>query len=595
MMKKVASKLVAVALTLAMVLACANPVFAADPDPTLITGTTGSITLTKYDSANGGKDGGAVVPGATFSAYQIISYENGSYEVVKGKGYEDIISADAVVGASGSSYGSTDALEAKISELQNHINSNNIEATGTADTNSNGVAELSNLPYGVYLVQETSVPAGYTISSQAFLVSVPQWDNETGVWEYNVEAYPKDQGITVEKTMEKADGEGQTNSDSYSIGDTIPYTVTATIPNYGDVNGSTPPVKVTQQLLNKGEYAKYNDLKVKFTDTLSAGLTLNVSAVEDLGVKILNSDGTEVILTESLSGTYAENTEGLKRIDENGNEVGEYDYVITKTVDPNTGITTMTVTFSWNALDAYQGKKIQLTYSARLNENAVIADPNTNDVKYNFKNDPQKDVGDAKGEVDPPDTETYTYQMELTKLLNGKEPGNVDVSPVTFRLYAGESAEGEALYVVKSASGVYTICTDKSVEGCTQDIHPAPNGTLSITGFKAGTYTLKETESIEGYTLLTKPVTIVVSEVEVGGKVTGTVKATTDDGKTWLTDEDGNATGVFALTVNNLKKQFNLPQTGGMGLWMFTIAGGILMAAAIIFFHKLRKGRRKGI
>ncbi|MGN0537147.1 MAG: GGIII-like transmembrane region-containing protein [Acutalibacteraceae bacterium] len=43
------------------------------------------------------------------------------------------------------------------------------------------------------------------------------------------------------------------------------------------------------------------------------------------------------------------------------------------------------------------------------------------------------------------------------------------------------------------------------------------------------------------------------------------------------------------MTVNNAKNQYDLPLTGGLGLWIFTIGGGVLMAAAIIVISVVRK------
>ena len=275
----------------------------------------------------------------------------------------------------------------------------------------------------------------------------------------------------------------------------------------------------------------------------------------------------------------------------------------------------MTVEISWDALDRYQGKQIQLTYSARLNEDAFIKDANTNDVTYKFSHDPQKSAEEPHTEITPPDTETYTYQMNLTKLLNNEKPEDVkdvdkngtDVSGVTFQLYVEGSTT--PLYVKKTSDGVYTICTEPTeteIEEKTvqQEIHPTAKGSLSVKGFKAGTYELEETKSVSGYTLLTKPITIVVEEnTDAEGKViNGTVNAyikgaTGEENVSLVTSDATDGTnaenGIFKITVNNVKKQFNLPQTGGAGLWMFTIAGGILMALAIIFFHTLRTKKKK--
>lgn len=662
-MKKVTTKLLAIACALAMMLGCTSTVFATEQTqtrPTIDNDAKGSITLTKYDSSQGGKGGGdkALIAGAEFSAYKVIGYNNGKYTVVdEYERLNDVLKK--VVGATdNTSYGSVEDLESVIAELQAVINAENsgITADASGKTGADGTVVLgkdtttneNTLDLGVYLVQETVVPrvpedtsepaeSGYTISSQAFLVTIPQWNQEEDEngekgWIYDVKAYPKDEAITADKkivtTDENGKVTGETTSDSYSIGDTIEYRVTATIPNYGFTLADSTK-SVTTELLERGEYDKYNDLQVVFTDTLSQGLTLNVNESKLVEIKVLDTvldeNGNTKQLAEITNGAIEAEELELKEVTGydkdsktptyNNNAEGAtikdfFVTVDTAAKDKNDKpATKMTVTISWSALDAYQGKKIELRYSARLNENAAIKDPNTNDVKYSFTNDPQKTTGDGRTEIEPPDTETYTYQLDLTKLLNGKNPEDVgekgtDASGVTFRLYEGNSTE--ALYV-KGKAGSYTICTDAEAEdektGITLDIHPDTNGALTIKGFEGGTdeepatYRLEETSSIKDYTLLTAPIMIKVEEVTGDdGKVTGTVKAYIPGEKEgeeeWLTDEKGNDTGIFKLTVNNVSKQFNLPQTGGMGLWMFTIAGGILMAAAIIFFHKLRM--RKG-
>lgn len=670
-MKKAASKLIAIAFAFLMALGCVNTAFASEPTqstrPTIDGSAKGSITLYKYDSSQGGynaenPDKSVPVGGATFSAYRIINYVDGKYEVndnFKTSG----IKLEDVVGASGNntSYGSTDDLEALIAQLQAFIKSNSsitVDATGT--TESDGKATLgkkndnNTLPLGVYLVQETVVPEGYVISSQAFLVTLPEWNREekdgevVEKWVYDVTAYPKDEAITAGKEMVKTeedekgeDVEVGATSDSYSIGDTIDYKVTAKIPDYGFTLGDSNK-RVTTELLEQGaaedpaNFDKYNKLKVVFTDTLSEGLTLimnDLTASEnkksDLSINVLGAgeNGENVTLKGAI--VTKDNNVQLKAVTGYDKTTGKItynndaypDFLVTvdttKKDDDENAVTEMKVDISWSALDAYQGEEIELRYSARLNEKAAIAIPNSNGVTYRFTNDPQQTTENPETTITPPGTDTYTYQLDLTKLLNNVEPekvNGVDVRKVTFRLYVGDSTD--ALYVTKTdekdengdaKEGVYTIRTDGKPEGSdesiTQDIHPDGKGALHIKGFEAGTYRLEETSSADGYTLLTAPIRIKVEEEfedEGKTKVTGTVKACIvnadgTDGESLVTTNAGDGTdakdGIFKLTVNNVKKQFNLPQTGGLGLWMFTIAGGILMAA-IIFFHKLRM--RKG-
>jgi LPXTG-motif cell wall-anchored protein len=61
------------------------------------------------------------------------------------------------------------------------------------------------------------------------------------------------------------------------------------------------------------------------------------------------------------------------------------------------------------------------------------------------------------------------------------------------------------------------------------------------------------------------------------------------NGKVVETSLNDGSDNEFEVTINNVEKQFDLPQTGGDGILLFTIAGGILMAAAIILFAAMRK------
>lgn len=640
MMKKLTSVLTTMLLVVSMVITGVVPVFATsiDVDPS----RKGSISLTKYDIAtvttdkDGNITGGTPVAGATFSAYHILDFDGKTYTV--NSNFTNQVDVSDIVNTSAKqagtlSYGSTNKLEAQISKLQNYIKTKPVTATASKVTDSNGALTIDNLELGVYLVQETNVPQGYTVSTQAFLVAIPTWNQEAndgaGEWVYEVQAKPKDELLQVDKEIK--DGENSTDADSYSVGDNIPYTVTAKIPNYG-MSADYPNLTVTENLLlhypeTNGitSIDKYNALNLTFTDTMTKGLTLNLNSLK---VEVLNADGT-VKTTLTKGNTLAElesftttGTDDAERVATKTTVAGGADYTATETKGTDDS-TTMTVTVAWNSVDPYQGDKIRLTYTAQLNDDAVIKDPNKNTVTYAFANDPQS----ATGEPDDPtkttttdETEVYTYQMELTKTFNDKnQPESGKASAVEFELYV--QGETTPLNVIKVADGQYTIWTgavEKDANGTLQAVdivndqagvaqktyvgavatalHPDDNGKLTVKGFKAGTYELKETKSVQGYTLLASPLTIQVEEVTDAstGAVTGSVTAYTvnSDGKKDELAQNAES-GIFQLTVNNAKNQFNLPQTGGRGLWMFTIGGGILMAGAIIIFSVLHKKKSK--
>ena len=116
---------------------------------------------------------------------------------------------------------------------------------------------------------------------------------------------------------------------------------------------------------------------------------------------------------------------------------------------------------------------------------------------------------------------------------------------------------------MKVSDGVYKVALDRE-EGAT-DILVATNGTLKVTGLDEGNYEFKETKAPTGYKVNSenKAFTMNVDEKKV------TVDA-----------------GEFVNT-----KLSSLPSTGGMGTYLFTIIGVVVMAgAAGAFFISRRKG-----
>lgn len=108
------------------------------------------------------------------------------------------------------------------------------ESRTTAPTDSNGRTVVSDLPVGLYLVQEVS--GGSSISgyvpSDDILVTVPTSDPATATWRYTVDAYPKTSGTTITKSV--ADGNaGYVGQDAPVAGRALTYTLTAGIPRRG--------------------------------------------------------------------------------------------------------------------------------------------------------------------------------------------------------------------------------------------------------------------------------------------------------------------------------------------------------------------------
>lgn len=543
---------------------------------------SGTLTLEKYEP-NTDPEKSKPVEGAEFTAYQVIDLADGTYKATANfedvEGLQTLLENDEYIeGEGGLTYTSTAEFEKLIPTLQTVSDGKKDGVDGHVyqSTENKGVYTFGDMAIGVYLVVETKIPEGYTAASKSFLVSIPEWDQETGEWNYAVTAYPKNAPLTLDKSIK--DGEDKVSEATKAVGDQVPYVVEAILPYYGGASA------LTAEQIAGVEYC--------FKDTMSKGLTFN----NDLVVKVDGIADPLTAGTKTVNGSTGEITwsDGA-------------DYALNYTTDAE-GVTTITVDFNWASLNASQSKQITLEYSATLNKDAVVGpDGNTNKVELTYTNDPSTG---SKIPTPPTDeTKVYTYGMDLTKTFNnGNADGTkIDASGVEFSLSMGN----EKLWFITSEAGKY-IAYDKKMtddpdteadestapaEGVkvtisgteytiTQKLHPTSTGSLAVDGLNVGTYKLLEENSIEGFSKLASDVMIVVSEKKENEKITGEVVAVVGD-KTLSVAETN--LGKFLFTVNNVSKQFDLPLTGGAGLFAFTIGGGIIMAIAIIIFAQLRK------
>lgn len=212
------STLAIAALTL---LGVATSASAADPlpDPS----ETGSLTIHKFvtpDSPTGLPNNGTQVdttgltplPGVSFSVQRV-----GGIDLTTNQGWSDAAALSNTFDLADPN-GSVTAAGHTLSAA----------AGSPVTTDGNGVASLSSLPLGLYLVQETSYPAGATPAAP-FLVSIPLTDPVTNDgWLYDVHVYPKNATTNVTKTVQDAG--------AIKLGDTVTWTITGDIPNVDPID-----------------------------------------------------------------------------------------------------------------------------------------------------------------------------------------------------------------------------------------------------------------------------------------------------------------------------------------------------------------------
>ena len=117
-------------------------------------------------------------------------------------------------------------------------------------TDTDGKAAFTDLPLGIYLVEETNAPAGI-VAGAPFIVSVPMVNEASDAWNYDVIAYPKNTETETKKTVKDAD---QNIQDAYT------YTINADAPTWGEGKSLTA-FRFEDQLDKRLDFQKVTEVK----------------------------------------------------------------------------------------------------------------------------------------------------------------------------------------------------------------------------------------------------------------------------------------------------------------------------------------------
>lgn len=298
------------------------------------------------------------------------------------------------------------------------------------------------------------------------------------------------------------------------------------------------------------------------------------------------------------------------------------DYTVNSTENAN-GTTTLTVNF----IDFIQYKgtsgEVVVTYTAKLDTDAVIGEEgNPNVVNFTYSNNPSttgEGDGGSTGITPDDDTVTYTTGLDLLK-IDGRD-NNVTLEGAKFKIEgdgvntvittgtkfekapytaaANETVDADVYYRLEDDTYTTTapdpvpqdtyvlvhftkITTKSAIVDC--DGTTGPDGKTNFVGLSAGTYTLTEIESPDGYNLLDEPIEFGINWSPSKGF---TVAANDHNGITF-----DHTTGTFTITVENNKGSV-LPNTGGIGTTIFMIVGGVLILGAAVVLVSVLVSRRK--
>ena len=459
----------------------------------------------------------------------------------------------------------------------NNLNNNDvvkdlIDKVKKVNTDERGIASFTDLSFGIYLVAEDSVTTAqidkdkdgtwenvlFSKKQYPYIVSLPFSENGTWTTTVNAKAKNEESPVDVDKMIERdsntltGNRDHQFKTDVTHVGDTVEFTLITDVPMIESHEGVQSYV---------------------ITDEISAGYTLPGTFTAD-----------DIKITDSKGQPYTFGTDYKV-----GQADGATDSKYAKTV---------TITFEETGRDNIEklahinggNQKVYVSYIVKVNENAVVGTAgNPNRVKLKLAA-----AGSGNIETGWKHVTEYIFTMEGTKTFDGNSnAGNAE--HVRFKLYL--DADCTKGVVLTGDDGEYTY-NGTSTPGEATEISLSDASKFSVKGVPVynettntsdnvcqATLYLKETATAAGYNKLAKviPITLTanqdVNEAYDGrlseGKV-NEVKATLNVNKDGIT-----------FTVNNTSG-FQLPSTGGMGIWMFVV-GGILVIAFGIFYYRRSK------
>ena len=611
-MKKI-HRVLAMLMVVVMALSLITTAFA---EPTIDPGKKASLSIYKYDITKAGNDGAwdaesyvstglhddAVIDKLSKYAIQGVEFTylrvadiTMNNEVVDGQrqvgvlyGFDNSDRSTAVLSAisltaadahktdNGINYFTSDVLNNKLSTALT-ANATTVKNALEAAVKNGGVAmpetdttshtSASDMEQGLYLIVETRVPENVTSTCNPFFVSLPMTTIDGTAWNYDVTVYPKNQtgNPDLEKTVREAKNSTGKNTgsltditDGYahiataSVGDTVDYQIISTLPT------------ITSKASALSEYT--------YVDTLSKGIRYNKN---DVVIEFFKDAGcTDKIATWAVnSGKFTvgyddtANTMTIRMTESGLSEINEAATVYTDSVKRG-----------------YSDCTMRITYAATLTADAKMGDTdNPNEVVLTWKRtnttyfDTLKDC-----------CHVYTYGIDVLKQFSDNG-GNL--RNVKFRLH---NDTDDVFVIADLKDGVYYAKGFAAKKSDATTFIPNAQGHIVAKGLEDDAYSLTEIATDKGYVLLKDAVKIIIKANENGqcekcsAKLL-TASATVNSKDITMTEGDA----IVPLTVVN-NPGFDLPKTGGYGVWMYTVGGVLLLGAAafIVIRSRKHKGER---
>ena len=475
-------------------------------------------------------------------------------------------------------------LDANATEVKNALEAvvKNNGGTAMPETNAFGHSEAHDLDLGLYLVVETRVPESVVCTTAPFLASLPMTTIDGAAWNYDLVLYPKNAtgGPTLEKTLREApvnsgtinvrdSHDGYAHTGTASDGDVIDYRIISRLP----------------VITSKASYLT----TYTFVDTLCKGVTYNKNDVKlewfkDAACTQKVTEWTETDKTAKFRVSYAAGEDDSELMTISMTRSGLAEINGAKTVYGGDSI-----------YSGYSECYVRITYTGTVNSDATVVygdggNPNEIVLEWRRTNTAYYDtLNDC--------CHLYTYGIELNKRFSD---GAGDYAQVSFTVY--NDTDGYWLKARQDADGLYYVIGQAAFEAeATSFVPNTETGKLTIKGMENDAYTVTETHTANGYTLLRDSISVVITAnesetfCEVCGAALLTASATVNGKSVTMLENNGSVNAQVPITVVNTKGP-DLPVTGDDGVWKYGVFGILLMTAAagliVLAIRKKKPGKQ---
>jgi fimbrial isopeptide formation D2 family protein len=407
----------------------------------------------------------------------------------------------------------------------------NAAPTVSSPTDASGLTSFTGLKLGSYYITESTSVNGVTPAAP-FVVNIPTTIKGKAVTTVNV--YPKGYESKIEK-------ETSAPGATASVGDTIDWTITATVP---------------------ADFVPGGKTSFKVIDKPSKGLKF--------------VDGSEVIKinggTPLVKGT---------------------DYSVSPSA-PYSGGTPITFTFLPAGLSKLSpGAKVTVKLDTEILDAALVNDENStsNEASLDYTN---SGGTDSQTDTDPGDKPSIvTGGLSFYKVDPIEDIGLAGAKFKLVKKSKNGGFEADLAAAKKDAhsdnDGYYKNISTGKTFAATSGGSGVTLGKFEFTGLAYGEYWLVETDAPNGYRLIGEPIAVTVGAT--GGKnPTNSYDSalTLADAQAGHFTTPGLGTPINTLTVDN-HKGFEFPLTGGMGTLLFVVCGIALIGLAGIVIVSTRR------